>query len=195
MSKLEPSVILSMIAVATIASILPARANQVVPQHVQPIKAAQFAVAQGTPALSGDRLIAAIRLNPNDLNLRRTLAAELIKRGLTVKAAEQIKEVMAVSGESAADLMLYAEACRYSGDEHSAIDAYKKSLRLEPMNAKAWSGLSLAYAQNGDKQTAVNTCRSGLSQIIDLGGRRQLSTTLNSIEQMASPAAEAHYAS
>jgi Flp pilus assembly protein TadD len=163
------------------------------------VKAASSSqAASELPAELLDQLLAAVRVNPNDLNLRRLLAAEFIKRGLTVKAAEQLKQVMNVAGENAEDLTLYADACRYSADTQTAIVSYKKALTLAPMNARAWAGLSLAYAQAGDRQTAMNTCRSGLAQISDSKGRKELSGTLNSIQNMSAPAvspAEQHVAS
>lgn len=163
------------------------------PTGVAPAARTEIALPAGA---SAEQLMDAIRHNPNDLNLRRHLAQEWIKKGLTVKAAEQMRQVIGVAGQNADDLVIYADACRYSSDLTTAIAAYKRALTLAPMNARAWSGLSLAYATSGDITDAVKTCHSGLNQIADQNGRKELSGTLDSVQRMAPTAtASTHVAS
>lgn len=137
-------------------------------------------------AASMESIIGAIRVHPSDLSLRRQLAQVLIQKGLTVKAAETIKQVMAVGGQNAEDLTLLGDASRYSGDVDRAIASYKGALTLSPMDAKAWSGLSLSYAAKHDFHQAEQVCAKAMSQITAPSERLEIQHTLVSVHSSQS---------
>lgn len=144
---------------------------------------ATYAVTQST---SIETIVALVRLNPSELGLRRSLALALIRKGLTVKAADQMRGVIAVAGPNAADLILLGDASRYSGDLQGAIKSYRGALSLNPMSSKARSGLSLAYAASGDLRTAYDICQNGLAQLVDAGDRTEINNTLIALHDLSS---------
>ena len=144
-------------------------------------QSASCAISQSA---SFETIVAAVRANPSDLGLRRYLAQALIKKGLTVKAAEQMRSVIAVNGANSDDLILLGDASRYSGDFQSAIQSYRKALTLNPMSSKARTGLSLAYASSGDLKSAYDICQNGLAQLVDPRDRAEMNKTLLAIREM-----------
>jgi cytochrome c-type biogenesis protein CcmH/NrfG len=126
---------------------------------------------------------AATPANAQDTSAR-DVAKQLIARGLTVKAAEQMKVALAAGQRTSEDYATYGDAVRYSGDYRGAIQAYTYALQLTPMNTEALGGLALAYAQSGQTARGIEIVRTGLSQTMDAQGRRFLATTMASIQAM-----------
>jgi cytochrome c-type biogenesis protein CcmH/NrfG len=122
--------------------------------------------------------------NAQDASSARDVAKQLISRGLTVKAAEQMKVALAAGQRTSEDYATYGDAVRYSGDYRGAIQAYTYALQLTPMNTEALGGLALAYAQSGQTARGIEIVRTGLSQTMDAQGRRFLATTMASIQAM-----------
>jgi cytochrome c-type biogenesis protein CcmH/NrfG len=114
----------------------------------------------------------------------REAAKALIARGLTVKAAQQMRAVLASGQCSADDYAVYGDAARYSGDLRSAIQAYTYALRMTPMNSQALGGLALSYAQAGQRDRGLEIVRTGLSQTSDPQVRKYFVATMASIQSM-----------
>lgn len=114
----------------------------------------------------------------------RDLAKQLIARGLTVKAAQQMQTVLATGQGTSEDYATYGDAARYSGDFRGAIQAYTYALRITPMNTEALGGLAMAYAQSGNYSRGMEIIQTGLSQTLDPQARRFLAATMASIQAM-----------
>lgn len=147
------------------------------------------AYSQAPQQRSMEAIIAAVRANPSDLNLRRELAKAMILRGQTVKAVEQMRAVMNAGSATADDYTTLGDALRYSADYRNAIQAYTNALRMTPMNTQALGGLALAYAQSGNCAQGMSIVRTGLSQTTDSQGRQYLASTMASIQNMSTIAA------
>lgn len=150
-------------------------------------------------AAGGDDLNAvmnAVRANPGDLNVRRQMVQLMIRKGMTVRAAAEMKVILqAAGGSNADDLTTLGDAARYSGDYAGAIESYKKVLQVSPMSSKALSGLALSYASAGQVPTAVQICRTGLAQAgSNAAGKQELIATLNSVQRIGQVASSAQTA-
>jgi cytochrome c-type biogenesis protein CcmH/NrfG len=143
--------------------------------------------AQATAShASLDSLIRAVRQNPNDLSLRRDMAKAMIANGQTVKAAEQIQLMINAGSNTAEDWTTLGEALRFSAKYPQAIEAYTHSLKINPLSSQALGGMAMAYASAGQYVRALSIVRTGLSQTSDEQGRRYLTSTLASIQNMTS---------
>ncbi len=142
----------------------------------------------GTTQRSLETIIAAIRQNPNDLNLRREVASAMIIKGQTVKAAEQLHILINSGSATSADWTNFGEALRYSADFSGAVRAYTYALKLNPVATQALAGLALAHAGAGQYNEAISLCRTGLSQTSDVKSRQYLSATIASVHNMTASA-------
>lgn len=66
------------------------------------------------------------------------------------------------------------------GNYDEAIVAFSKAIEIEPKNAKAYEGLSIAYEENGDYELAAQTLREGKQAL----GTDELDSRISEIEKI-----------
>lgn len=140
-------------------------------------------LASEGPQAAIQRLTAEIRSNPSDMEARKSIAAAFLKTGLAVRAEEQMKIVMQFGKRSSEDLVMLADAQRYTGKYSDAMRSYQEVLGQNHANGKALAGLAYCYMLSGDTTTAARLCQSGLREVSDAAGKKELADALRVVEQ------------
>ncbi len=140
-------------------------------------------MAAEAPQAAIQRLTAEIRKQPADMDARRNIAEAFMKTGLAVRAEEQMRIVMQYGKRTPEDFVLLADAQRYAGKYTDAMRTYQEVLGANQANAKAVSGLAYCYLLSGDANTAAKVCHSGLKQVSDPAGKKELAEALRVLEQ------------
>ena len=86
---------------------------------------APAALATERPQQAVQRLAAAIKNQPTDMDARRNIADCFIKMGLAARASEQMRIVMQYGQRTPQDFILLGDAQRYSGKYTDAIRTYQ----------------------------------------------------------------------
>lgn len=157
---------------------------------MQPVLAASESSAKPLVSAELNSTVASlslqIRKNPSDLALRRQLVEALLRKGLSVKAAEQMQGLLKAGLRSTEDFCLLADCYRYAGKLSSAVLNYQEALNLAPDNVHAKSGLALCYMLAGNAGVGEKVCKEAMKNAQDTKSRNELSMTLKAIKDAKS---------
>lgn len=147
------------------------------------IAVAPSCMAAEAPQAAITRLTAEIKKQPSDMEARRNIAEAFLKTGLAVRAEEQMRIVMTYGKRTPEDFVLLGDTQRYAGKYTDAVRSYQEVLGANPSNAKAISGLAYCYMLSGDAGTANKICHSGLKQVNDPAGKKELADAIRVLEK------------
>ncbi|MBZ0189671.1 MAG: tetratricopeptide repeat protein [Candidatus Obscuribacterales bacterium] len=166
MKKVIPSTIAVLVAcwhfnpvdAAPTDSMLPSSGPYAVDRRIQlayeHIKANRFESA--TPLL-----IAALRIDNNNITARRYLAYALLKSARPREALVHLGYVVQMTQPTALDLYVFAEAYRLTNSPEKAEQAYLESLKIDPHFYTARVGLINFYSETARAKLAISQCVAG----------------------------------
>jgi tetratricopeptide (TPR) repeat protein len=102
---------------------------------------------------------ALIRLAPEDVEVRRGLAAQLLEGEHPEEAIEQYREILGRSPDDRQALTGLAIALANSGRLEDAVAAFRAVVRADPQDSHAHYNLARALAAHGDLAEALNAAR------------------------------------
>ncbi len=138
-----------------------------------------------------DVLVQHIRQNPSDLQTRRRLVELLISAGYSNKAAVEMQGLVKAGLRSPEDFCLLGDAYRYAGKQTSAILNYQESLNINPLYARAKTGLAFCYMILGAPKIAEKLCIEAMLKSQERGARVELANALKTIKDSEKPVAVA----
>ncbi len=104
---------------------------------------------QGNHSAAIEALTRATQLNPEDIDGWNLLAEAQRLSGLSGQASRTLLRAMSIDSSSPVSPYLLGEIYRGSGDLEGAINAYRRSLQLEPDYSPAWYGLGITFISLG----------------------------------------------
>ena len=110
-----------------------------------------------------ERAEAAVRLDPFNLEARRSFAYSLIWVGQRELAIDQLEEAIAINPNMTAPYFELALQYLASNQEALAIATYERILALEPRNERAYLRLCEAYSRVGQQDRAQGYCEDALT--------------------------------
>jgi len=103
----------------------------------------------------------ALRLEPRDVEVRRTLAQTLASRGRLAEAVDELKQALATKPGSDATLRLYSEVLVDAGQKEAALEQARAAVSLRPDYVKNQMALGWAYFSAGRFTEAAAAYRRG----------------------------------
>jgi len=125
----------------------------------------------GGIALANKKLLSALgyfkgylRTNPNNLNIRKTVAKTLIQIGEAHKAIESLKSIYTESLQDAELYMIRGEAYTQLKLYKKAVDAFEKALRIDPYQPALMENLGRAQMLSGNSSAGYQNLERVLAQ-------------------------------
>jgi tetratricopeptide (TPR) repeat protein len=103
----------------------------------------------------------ALRLEPRDVEVRRTLAQILASRGRLTEAVDELKQAIALKPGSDATLRLYSEVLVDAGEKEAALEQARQAVALRPGYLKNQMALGWALFSAGRFPEAAAAYRRG----------------------------------
>ncbi len=113
----------------------------------------------GNTELACEAYTIAFRLNPQDVQSARHLAAISAQRKDYPIAEQWFLEVLRITPEDADSHFNLGFVREQMKAPHLAIESFKEAVRIKPTLDRAWYGMGLAHAALGDHATAAASLR------------------------------------
>ena len=123
---------------------------------------------QGDRAAAAEAFTRVTELNPEDIDGWNLLAETQRLAGQPGRAARTLLQAMSIDSSSPVSPYLLGEAYRDDGQFDASINAYRRSMQLEPDYAPAWYGLGITLIRLGRREE--------LAEVI--GGLRKIEPAL-----------------
>jgi tetratricopeptide (TPR) repeat protein len=129
----------------------------------QPQQAAPAQNAAPDPAVQ--RLEAAVRAQPNNIQLRNELAQAYLERDNLMAVFEQTRFVLAQAPDNSRALTLQGLVRMAMGETEEATAMLQRATKSDPKNLDGWVGLAWVYAQNNRMDDAEKMIASAAQQV------------------------------
>ncbi len=129
-------------------------------------QAAAPAQAQaGAPDPMVQQLEAAVKAQPNDLQLRNDLAQAYLERDNLMAVFEQTRVVLAQAPENSRALTLQGLVRMAMGETEQAASMLQRATKNDPKNLDGWVALAWVYAQSDRMPDAERMIQSAAQQV------------------------------
>lgn len=119
----------------------------------------------GAPDPMVQQLEAAVRAQPNNIQLRNDLAQAYLERDNLMAVFEQTRAVLAQAPDNSRALTLQALVRMTMGENEQAVSMLQQATKNDPKNLDSWVALAWVYAQNNRMQDAERMIASAAQHV------------------------------
>ncbi|HEU4887414.1 MAG TPA: tetratricopeptide repeat protein [Thermoanaerobaculia bacterium] len=153
----------------------------------------------GAPDPMVQQLEAAVRAQPNNIELRNNLAQAYLERDNLMAVFEQTRAVLAQAPDNSRALTLQGLVRMAMGETEQATSMLQQATKSDPRNLDGWVALAWVYAQSNRMQDAERMIASAAQQVPEERTRLeqvfvQMKTQLaqRDMQQAGNPLPEGH---